>query len=178
MKINRLCVMTLATMHTIDIIYARAGTTGDTGGDSSDNLSDSSKANSIPDCTYRWPLIDGEVANDVEKQLRESVSIYDNSGIIGRFEHAWKMYHGSAESFTLLHNSGTNALQALYFAAQLQPGDEVGCLYLPLSYLAKYNSRSSFPFTASTQPAPQPCNLGLSRSFATLLMTVISLPKL
>ncbi|KAJ8070695.1 hypothetical protein OCU04_001066 [Sclerotinia nivalis] len=113
------------TMQTIDIIYARAGTTGNTEDDPFHSLPDSSKSNSIPDCMYRWPLIDGEVVNNVEKQLHENVSIYDNSGIIGKFEHAWKMYHGSAESFTLLHNSGTNALQALYFAGQLQPGDEV-----------------------------------------------------
>jgi hypothetical protein len=46
----------------------------------------------------------------VEKQLQESVSIYDNGGIFGEFERAWKKHHGLTESFALLHNSGTNAL--------------------------------------------------------------------
>jgi hypothetical protein len=112
-------------MQTIDNIYDAASKIGDTSVRYG-SLVDLSNTHSVPDCTYRWPLIDGEIANAVEKQLQESVSIYDNGGIFGEFERAWKKHHGLTESFALLHNSGTNALQALYFAAQLQPGDEVG----------------------------------------------------
>lgn len=49
-----------------------------------------------------------------------------NSGIFNTLEQAWQDYHEMPESFTVQHNSETNALQALYFAARLQPGDEVG----------------------------------------------------
>jgi hypothetical protein len=115
----------MATMQTIGNIYDAIRTTGDAS-ISHGNLMDLNEADSVPDCTYRWPLIDEEIANAVEKQLRESVSIYDNGGVFGEFEHAWKKRHDLAESFALLHNSGTNALQALYFAAQFRPGDEVG----------------------------------------------------
>lgn len=78
----------MATMETFDKIYARAGTIEDTGGDSTKSLVDSSQTTSIPDCTYHWPLINRELASNVEKQLRESVSIYNNGGIFGTFEHA------------------------------------------------------------------------------------------
>ena len=36
-----------------------------------------------------------------------------------------KQVHQKPEWYSLLHNSGTNALQALYYGANFQPGDEV-----------------------------------------------------
>ena len=114
----------MSTMQTIDGIYAVGKAIGNAlisdGG-----LQSSSDAHTGPDLTYRWPPVDEESRTAVEKQLGDSVSIYDNGGIFGKFEKAWKNYHGLPESYALLHNSGTNALQAIYFAIQVQPGDEV-----------------------------------------------------
>ena len=75
---------------------------------------------------YPWPRITSDVVKDVENQLQRSISIYNNSGIIGDFEMEFKRSHQRPDWHTLLHNSGTNALHALYFAAQFMPGDEVG----------------------------------------------------
>lgn len=112
-------------MQTIDNIYASVGVDGNTSSHHS-SIPDSGQAPSVPDCRFQWLVIDGGVISAVEKQSQESLSIYDNGGIFGKFEYAWKTYHDSGDSSALLHNSGTNALQALYFAAQFQPGDEVG----------------------------------------------------
>ena len=169
----------MSTMQTVDDIYAvgrAAGNTDISGG----GLQSSSDAHPAPDSTYRWPPVDEESGRAVEKQLRESVSIYDNGGIFGKFEKAWKKCHGLPESHTLLHNSGTNALQALYFAIQVQPGDEVCCSthLIPSWLLTKVVARSYFPFTASTQPALRRCNLVLSQFSATLQIMATYLQKL
>ena len=116
----------MSTMRTVDDIYA-AGKAAGNAAISDGGLQSSSDASPAPDLTYRWPPVDEGSRRAVEKQLRDSVSIYDSGGIFGKFEQAWKRYHGLPESYTLLHNSGTNALQALYFAIQVQPGDEVCC---------------------------------------------------
>ncbi|KAL9611162.1 MAG: hypothetical protein Q9167_004184 [Letrouitia subvulpina] len=72
-----------------------------------------------------WPKIDWEVEKAVSKQLHEEISIYGNEGVFEAFETEFKNYHGANSLYALLHNSGTNALHALFFAAGLMPGDEV-----------------------------------------------------
>ncbi|KAK2589777.1 hypothetical protein QQS21_012548 [Conoideocrella luteorostrata] len=72
-----------------------------------------------------WPVISEETENTVQQQLHKDISIYDNGGVFRVFEDEFKELHGMPESYALLHNSGTNALHALYFAAGLKPGDEV-----------------------------------------------------
>ena len=74
---------------------------------------------------WSWPRVTREVEIAVEKQLHKTLSIYDNSGVIADFESAFKSFHGSAKAHVLLHNSGTNALHALYYSAGIGPGDEV-----------------------------------------------------
>ena len=73
----------------------------------------------------QWPKIHPDVEAAVRVQLYKDISIYDNGGVFKTFEVEFKNFHGTPNFFSLLHNSGSNALQALYFAAQLQPGDEV-----------------------------------------------------
>lgn len=75
--------------------------------------------------TMAWPIIDKAVEEAVSSQLHKDISIYGNGGVFKVFETEFKEYHGVTSSFALLHNSGTNALHALYFAAGLMPGDEV-----------------------------------------------------
>lgn len=112
------------TMKTIDNIYSAATVIKE-----NTCFHEPLQRKNIPDCLFRWPLISEEVTSAVNRQLQENVSIYDDSGIFGRFEHAWKKIHNQVDSFALLHNSGTNALQASYFAAGFKPGDEVGSLF-------------------------------------------------
>ena len=169
----------MSTMQTVDDIYAVGRAVGNaTIGDG--GLQSLSDAHSAPDLTYRWPPVDEGSGRAVQKQLQDSVSIYDNGGIFGKFEKAWEKRHGLPESYALLYNSGTNALQALYFAIQVQPGDEV-CLptHLILSWLlTNVTTRSYFPSTASTQPALRRCNLELSQFSATLWMMATYLQRL
>lgn len=74
---------------------------------------------------FTWPKITSETEEAVRKQLHESISIYDNSGIIGEFEDSLKDYFRAKHA--LLVNSGTSALFSMYMSANLQPGDEVIC---------------------------------------------------
>ncbi|KAI2622466.1 DegT/DnrJ/EryC1/StrS aminotransferase family-domain-containing protein [Hypoxylon sp. NC1633] len=114
----------LVTMRTIDNIYSAGGACRPTVAND-DKVRISSDTHSARDLSFHWPPVDETSLRAVRDQMKESVSIYDNGGIFGKFEEAWREYHGTPDSFALLHNSGTNALQSLYFAAQLQPGDEV-----------------------------------------------------
>ena len=120
-SVNEHHVSDMNTMKTIENIYSAARVTNE-----SNRFNEHLERKNIPDCSFRWPLIGEEVTSAVDRQLQETISIYDNSGIFGQFEHAWKNFHNQVGSFALLHNSGTNALQALYFAAGFKPGDEVG----------------------------------------------------
>ncbi|KAL8714453.1 MAG: hypothetical protein Q9220_001786 [cf. Caloplaca sp. 1 TL-2023] len=72
-----------------------------------------------------WPIINTAVEKAVLAQLHEDISIYNNGGIFQTLETEFKVFHNVPNSYALLHNSGTNALQALYFAAGFKPGDEV-----------------------------------------------------
>ena len=114
----------MSTMQTVDDIYA-AGRAAENATKGNDGLQSSSDAHSAPDLTYRWLPVNEGSGRAVQKQLQDSDSIYDNNGDFGKFEKAWKERHGLPNSYTLLHSSGRNAFQALYFAIRVQPGDEV-----------------------------------------------------
>lgn len=74
---------------------------------------------------FVWPIIDENSVNAVVRQLGESVSIYNRSGVFERFENAFSQYHGRSKG--LLVNSGTSALFSAFEALALRPGDEVIC---------------------------------------------------
>ena len=114
----------MSTMQTMDDIYAAGRAIGNAT-ISDGGLQSSSNAHSAPDLTCLWPPVNEGSGRAVQKQLQDSVSIHDSSEIFGKFEKAWKERHGLPNSYTLLHSSGRNALQALYFAIRVQPGDEV-----------------------------------------------------
>jgi dTDP-4-amino-4,6-dideoxygalactose transaminase len=73
----------------------------------------------------QWPKISADVEEAVNTQLHTDISIYGSGGVFTDFEYEFQEFHGVPNSFSLLHNSGSNALQSLYFAAQFMPGDEV-----------------------------------------------------
>jgi len=58
-------------------------------------------------------------------QARDSLSIYDRSGIVQEFEDAFAGYVGVPRA--LATSSGTVALHSLYYGARIGPGDEVIC---------------------------------------------------
>lgn len=72
-----------------------------------------------------WPPVDDEVRAAVLRQLDDSVSIYDRSGIIASFEDRFRQLPQSR--YALLTSSGTAALHSAYYAIGLGPGDEVLC---------------------------------------------------
>lgn len=74
---------------------------------------------------YQWPKITDDLRRTVIDQLDTSLSIYDNSGVIGELEKDFKEFHKRPNWHALLHNSGTNALQGLYYGAGLTCLDEV-----------------------------------------------------
>lgn len=71
---------------------------------------------------FRWPPVTDSTTAAVTRQLLDSVSVYDRSGVIAELEGALERYHGRAHA--VLTSSGTAALHAMY-AATLRPGDEV-----------------------------------------------------
>ncbi|PLX27659.1 cell wall biogenesis protein [Candidatus Parcubacteria bacterium] len=74
---------------------------------------------------FNWPVITDEVEAVVMKQLHESVSIYNRSGIFEEFENNFADYHGRKKG--LLFNSGTSAIYSMFEGIGLGPGDEVIC---------------------------------------------------
>jgi len=72
---------------------------------------------------YIWPIVTDEMKSAVLGQMDESLSVYDNSGVIGRLEKKFEDYFGLKHA--LLTNSGTTALWSLYVGAGLKPEDEV-----------------------------------------------------
>ncbi|KAE8142319.1 DegT/DnrJ/EryC1/StrS aminotransferase family-domain-containing protein [Aspergillus pseudotamarii] len=74
---------------------------------------------------WSWPKVTLDVERAVDKQLHTTLSIYNNSGIFGQFEKAFSSFHNTPNHHALLHNSGTIALYALYYASGLGSGDEV-----------------------------------------------------
>ena len=77
------------------------------------------------DSHYEWPRIIQTTQNRVLKQLNKSISIYDKSGIIDKFEKKFAQYH--KRKYALLTSSGTAALHSIYVGANLQSGDEIIC---------------------------------------------------
>ena len=73
----------------------------------------------------QWPRITKDLEQDAVAQLHRDISIYDNKGILGEFETAFKQVHRKSNWYALLHNSGTNALQALYYGTDFKSGDEI-----------------------------------------------------
>lgn len=61
----------------------------------------------------------------VLRQLHESISIYDRSGIFKSFEEAFAKYHD--RKYALLCSSGTLAIHSMFVAAGFKEGDEVIC---------------------------------------------------
>ncbi|WJV64127.1 DegT/DnrJ/EryC1/StrS family aminotransferase [Pectobacteriaceae bacterium C52] len=74
---------------------------------------------------FEWPIIDETSVNAVVKQLGESISIYNRSGVFERFEDTFSRYHGRSKGLVL--NSGTSALFSAFEGLGLGPGDEVIC---------------------------------------------------
>ena len=74
---------------------------------------------------FPWPLITPEVENAVRNQLYESISIYDRSGVIEKFEKEFSDYHNI--KYGLLTSSGTAAIHSMYAAAGVGMGDEIIC---------------------------------------------------
>jgi len=72
-----------------------------------------------------WPVVTKNYEEAVLKQMHESMSIYNRSGIIEEFEDRFAQLHG--QKYALLNNSGTNSLWALFVGANLRSGDEVIC---------------------------------------------------
>jgi predicted dehydrogenase len=133
--------------------------------------------NGLSDLEFDWPIISSDVEGAVVDQLHTTLSIYGNGGVFAEFEKEFKAMHEAPDHYSLLHNSGTNALQALYFGAKLLPGDEVS-----LGSCAYYNSfnlfgRLSSRFTLSMRHAHQLCTLESSLYSVTHCPLVIFLLK-
>src|SRR4051794_35340827 len=79
----------------------------------------------IPPPHFHWPVVDEGIMAAVQRQLLDSISIYDRSGVFERFERRFGSDHARAHA--VLFNSGTSALLAAYHAIGLGPGDEVIC---------------------------------------------------
>ncbi|WP_083335735.1 DegT/DnrJ/EryC1/StrS family aminotransferase [Mycobacteroides saopaulense] len=74
---------------------------------------------------FIWPRVDDRMRQAVLKQLDESLSIYDNSGIFSEFERAFCESVG--REYGLLFNSGTSAISAMYEAIPSTKPPEVLC---------------------------------------------------
>lgn len=72
-----------------------------------------------------WPRLTPDLEACLLAQARDSVSIYDRSGVVQEFEDAFAAYVGVPRA--LATSSGTAALHSLYYGARIGPGDEVIC---------------------------------------------------
>ncbi len=72
---------------------------------------------------YIWPEITDATRQAVMRQLDESVSIYDNSGVIDRLEGKLSEYF--SVDHALLTCTGTAALHSMFAASGIKPGDEI-----------------------------------------------------
>lgn len=72
-----------------------------------------------------WPRLTPELEACLLAQARDSLSIYDRSGVVQEFEDAFAGYVGVPRA--LATSSGTAALHSLYYGARIGPGDEVIC---------------------------------------------------
>ncbi|KAL9108234.1 MAG: hypothetical protein Q9227_006972 [Pyrenula ochraceoflavens] len=118
----------LAVIRTIQRIY-------DSGNNETSQASDSipsvvgwrayEKPKASTNNRFDWPVIDHGMELALNDQLHTTLSIYSNNGVFEEFEREFKEVHSQPEWYALLHNSGSNALSALYSACDLRPGDEV-----------------------------------------------------
>ncbi len=81
------------------------------------------KTISDTDLSFIWPEITKNTKKAVLQQLNESISIYNQSGVIKRLEESLKKYHGIKHA--LLKNSGTSALHSMFVGEGFKEGDEV-----------------------------------------------------
>ncbi|NEO33471.1 MAG: aminotransferase class I/II-fold pyridoxal phosphate-dependent enzyme [Symploca sp. SIO3C6] len=72
---------------------------------------------------FEWPIIDSASDEAVIKQLHTSISLYKKEGIYDEFERAFADYH--LLDYSVVFNSGTTAIWAMFGALGLRPGDEV-----------------------------------------------------
>ena len=83
------------------------------------------KTINVPGPHFVWAEITEKTEKAVLKQLHESISIYDKSGIIEKLENRFSKYHKLKHS--VLFNSGTSTIHAMFIAAGLGKGDEIIC---------------------------------------------------
>ena len=121
--------------------------------------------------SLQWPRVTQDMAKEVISQMSETISISDNAGVFCEFETEFKQFHGHPDWHALLHNSGTNALQGLYYACQFVPGDEVRVMQSGWNpdrvVRANAGNRLFFLCIHSPQLVPQQCILVFVQSFAT-----------
>ena len=113
------CQRDLAVLRIIEAIYANTKINTD------DRTALPLTLDSMSLKRWSWPRITSRLKADVIQQLDTTLSIYDNSGVFADFETDFRIAMGTPSAFALLHNSGTNALHALYYSAGLGKGDEV-----------------------------------------------------
>ena len=121
--------------------------------------------------SLQWPRVTQDMAKEVISQMSKTISISDNAGVFCEFETEFKQFNGHPDWHALLHNSGTNALQGLYYACQFVPGDEVRDTQSGWNpdrvVRANAGSRLSFLCIHSPQLVPLQCILAFVQSFAT-----------
>jgi dTDP-4-amino-4,6-dideoxygalactose transaminase len=88
-------------------------------------LTGGSKTVLRPGPHFTWPPITKTIERAVLAQLHQSISIYNRSGIIEKFEERFKSYHH--KKYGLLTSSGTEAIHTMFVAAGISRGDEVIC---------------------------------------------------
>lgn len=74
---------------------------------------------------FAWPPINKRMEKIVARQLYETISIYNKSGIFEKFENDFAKYH--KRKYALLCSSGTLAIHSMFVAAGFKHGDEVIC---------------------------------------------------
>lgn len=62
---------------------------------------------------FSWPIITSSTKQVVLKQLNDTISIYNRSGIIEEFEEKFAKLHN--KKYALSTSSGTAALHSLFF---------------------------------------------------------------
>lgn len=99
------------------------------------------------------PFTTEEEIKAVARYLQKggSKSIYGRSGIYQKFEDEFLEYHDM--EYAVLTNSGTSALNSAFFAAGLEPGDEViAPTYTFLATVMPIFQQNGFPVFADADP--------------------------
>jgi len=74
---------------------------------------------------FVWPIITKKIEKLVIKQLYENISIYNRSWIFEEFENNFWSYHNI--KYSLLFNSWTSSIFAMFESIWLKPWDEILC---------------------------------------------------